>query len=128
MEKVNLAGGERGTYEVTSRAVICFADKSFFRVEEIDEQGNSQENKKESQIKELFSVSVHFILFFKSPFLEGKFKSSVKGSRFCRTVDIAGIPVCSFIQIFLVRIKQIVGTDENAGFIVFSKVDGPADV
>ena len=37
MEKVNLAGGERGTYEVTSRAVICFADKSFFRVEEIDE-------------------------------------------------------------------------------------------
>ena len=62
MEKVNLAGIQRGMLEVTGRAVII-AFNSFFSVKKVDGQGDEQENEKKSQVEKLNPLYAHVILY-----------------------------------------------------------------
>lgn len=60
MEKVNLAGEDRGSQKITGRTVYC-AFKGRFCVKIVNEEGNGQENEKESQIEKLFPFSFHIV-------------------------------------------------------------------
>ncbi len=60
MEKVNLAGDDRRSQEIT-----CRTDNSTFLgrfcVEKVDAERNGQENEKKCQIEKLFPFSFHII-------------------------------------------------------------------
>ena len=62
MEKVNLAGSQRGILEVTGRAVIIIRS-SFFSVKKVDGQGDEQKNEKKSQVEKLNPLYAHVILY-----------------------------------------------------------------
>ena len=58
VKKVDLACGQRGMLEITGRTVV-FAQDIFFSVEEINEEGCEQENKKKDEIEKLYLFRTH---------------------------------------------------------------------
>jgi hypothetical protein len=58
MEKVNLAGYDRGSQEITCRTTN-FTFNGRFCVEKVDAERNRQENEKKCQIEKLFPFSLH---------------------------------------------------------------------
>jgi hypothetical protein len=60
MKKVNLAGDDRGSQEITSRTDNSTFDGRFY-VEKVDAERNGQENEKKCQIEKLFPFFFHII-------------------------------------------------------------------
>jgi hypothetical protein len=69
MEKVNLAGEDRGSQKITGWTVHSAFDGCFC-MKKVNEEGNGQENEKENQIEKLFPFSFHFFFFSTSDLVE----------------------------------------------------------